>query len=253
MPSVKKDFWESNQSITRFDDARMHWLNDPTKWAVPSSCSPSTEGYGGAFLVTPTALTLTPPSKKDYWRRTFYEPTLIKGDASAYVCEIPSDVECTVEISFSFTPAEQFDQCGVFVWLDDSHWMKTGIEFADGNPRLSCVVCNIFSDWSVQPWQGNAAKIRVHKIVHNSSVVVEAAVPGTGNFEFVRIAHLSAQTAHHGIANEPEASGSAEEKPWLVGPFAACALEQKGCVATFSDMTIGKRVAATHHSDSGCI
>jgi len=250
--SNQQDYWDAHEPLTRFDDTRFRWLNDPTKWVVPDESDPSTEGFGGSFTVTPSNLTLSPPSKKDFWRRTFYNPTLIKADASAYVCEIPPDTGCTVEVSFSFTPVEQFDQCGIFVWLDDSHWIKTGIEYADGGPRLSCVVCNVFSDWSVQPWQCNAAKIRVHKVVHNSSVVVEAALPGTDKWEFVRIAHISSRAAHLGIDNEPEACGSIEEKPWYVGPFAACALEQRGCVATFSDLKISKPVQTTHHSDSGC-
>ena len=118
------------------------------------------------------------------------------------MCNIPSGVSCTVEVTFSLNPVEQFDQAGLFVWLDNSHWLKTGIEFADGQPRLSCVVCNVFSDWSVQPWPDAAAKIRVHKVTHNSSVVVEAAVPGTDKWEFVRIAHLSAQASHIGIAGD---------------------------------------------------
>lgn len=48
----------------------------------------------------------------------------------------------------------------------------TGIEVVDGEPRLSCVVTNKFSDWSTQPWTSNELCIRVHKL--GESAVVEA-------------------------------------------------------------------------------
>ena len=38
--------------------------------------------------------------------------------------------------------------------VDDNTWVKAGIEFTDGYPRLSCVVTNNgFSDWSTQRWK----------------------------------------------------------------------------------------------------
>ena len=38
--------------------------------------------------------------------------------------------------------------------VDENAWVKAGIEYTDGAPRLSCVVTNDggFSDWSTQPW-----------------------------------------------------------------------------------------------------
>eukprot|EP00277_Geminigera_cryophila_P010397 CAMPEP_0179409884 /NCGR_PEP_ID=MMETSP0799-20121207/2965_1 /TAXON_ID=46947 /ORGANISM="Geminigera cryophila, Strain CCMP2564" /LENGTH=188 /DNA_ID=CAMNT_0021181643 /DNA_START=21 /DNA_END=584 /DNA_ORIENTATION=- len=185
---------------------------------------PNDEGYGGSASVSTDGrtLTLVPPSKKDFWRRTFYNPTMIKGDASALLCEVPADEEVTVEISFSFTPVQQFDQCGVLIYLDASHWLKTGIEFADGSTRLSCVCCNLFSDWSVMPWNGTAARIRIHKINHGNSVAVEAnTLHGTDDtWQFIRICHLSAKVAHTGGLQLPsgtpeaEALGSDIELPW---------------------------------------
>ena len=170
MPPSKKDFWRRSP---------------PT---LPV-CTPP------LFLLSPVSFhrsIFTPPT-----HRTFYNPTMIKGDASALLCEVPADEEVTVEISFSFTPVQQFDQCGVLIYLDASHWLKTGIEFADGSTRLSCVCCNLFSDWSVMPWNGTAARIRIHKINHGNSVAVEAnTLHGTDDtWQFIRICHLSAKVA----------------------------------------------------------
>ncbi len=75
--------------------------------------------------------------------------------------------------------------------------MKCGLEFCDGKILLSVVVCNHgYSDWSTQVWSDNpSCKLRIHKILHHDSILVEAAsTTGTekDKFNFVRIAHLSA-------------------------------------------------------------
>jgi regulation of enolase protein 1 (concanavalin A-like superfamily) len=241
--------------LTAFDDPRLEWLNEPSSWGVKASCDD--EGYGGSHAVQPSKLVLTPPSKKDFWRRTFYQPTMIKGDASALLCRVPSDEEITLEVSFSFTPKEQFDQCGVLVYLDESHWLKAGIEFADGEPRMSCVVCNVFSDWSVMPWKGTAARLRIHKVNSGSSVLVECNTTDGADdaWQFVRICHLSARMGSRGGLNypsggeEPHAAGSTEESAWRVGPFGACSLQQRGCVCTFDQIRVSKPVESTHEAE----
>lgn len=248
----------NEKPLTSFLDARLRWMNAPDQWKVPASATPADEGYGGSFSVSHDTLKLVPPSKKDFWRRTFYEPALIKGDASALVCSVPSTEECTVEVAFSFTPRQQFDQCGVLVWLDKVHWLKAGIEWTDGRPWLSVVVCNVYSDWSVRPWSSCAARLRLHKINNGSSVVVEAqetsSWPGTsaatpnGRWEFARIAHLSSLAAHRGLPSEPESRGSDTESPWLVGPFSACTNEQRGCVSTFTHFEVSGRKPTCHES-----
>lgn len=243
------------QPITTFDDPRLEWLNEPSSWGEKESCDE--EGFGGSCTVEEKQMTLTPPSKKDFWRRTFYQPTMIKGDASALVCTVPADEEICVEVCFEFTPKEQFDQCGVLVYLDESHWLKTGIEYADGSPRISCVVCNLFSDWSVMPWQSTAARIRIHKMNHGSSVVVECNTidGGEDTWQFMRICHLSAKMASSGGLSypsggpEPGAVGSSQEADWRIGPFGACSLQQRGCVCTFSKLSVGPPVQSTHQAD----
>jgi uncharacterized protein len=138
----------------------------------------------------------------------------------------------------------------VLVFLDEHHWAKCGIELCDGIPRLSVVICNVFSDWSTQPWPSHGARLRVHKVLQSSSIVVEAAPLGSEDFQFVRIAHLSARSTHNGSElTEVERVGSEEEKDWRIGPFSACVTHQKGCVATFSNLRLGSRLETAHSSD----
>lgn len=129
--------------------------------------------------------------------------------------------------------------------------MRAGIELCDGSPRLSVVVCNVFSDWSTQPWPCNAARLRVHKITQSSSLVVEAATLGSEDFQFVRIAHLSAMSIHKGEdLNDLEKHGAAVEKSWRVGPFSAVPMQQKGCRAHFRNFRIGNKEKSTHNADA---
>lgn len=118
-------------------------------------------GQDGNWSVEDSVLTLSPPAKKDFWRKTFYEPMLVKDDGSCLFSTLP-DNECfTVETSFILNPKRQFDQAGICIRLDHEHWLKTGIEVVDEKPRLSCVVTNGYSDWSTQPWPESRLRIRV--------------------------------------------------------------------------------------------
>jgi hypothetical protein len=90
----------------------------------------------------------------------------------------------------------------------------------------------------------------VHKVLQSSSIVVEAAPLNSDEFHFVRIAHLSAMSSHNGAGfSVGEANGTIEELPWQVGPFAACAMAQKGCCAKFSNIRIGPKDSITHSAD----
>jgi regulation of enolase protein 1 (concanavalin A-like superfamily) len=227
LPARPQPVGAGTDPVVGFSDPRMSWLNHPSGWegALPADADSETEGFGGSATVADdgSTLTLAPPAKKDFWRRTFYEPTMIKGDASALLCEVGAEEEATLELTFSFVAVEQFDQCGAFVYIDETHWLKAGIEWADGAPRLSCVCCNVFSDWSVMPWEGTAAKIRLHKVNQGQALVMEANTldGGDDDWQFVRICHLSPQVGDKsiGVNDEPSAAGSSTLKPWRMGPF----------------------------------
>lgn len=229
----------SFELVKTFDHSSFCWFHDPTIGATEeSSSSGETPGTGGGYSLTPQSLTLSPPAFRDFWSKTFYTPTLIKHDASALLRKVAETQECTIMIDFDYTPVSQFDQAGLMVYRDDLHWVKAGIEFCDGAPRLSVVVTNDYSDWSTQPWNCTGARLRLHKINHASTIVVEACPLGSSDYSFIRIAHLSC--SH----NEKS------EKEWQVGPYAACPMQQKGCVATFSNLEFGPRIAAVHSTDS---
>jgi regulation of enolase protein 1 (concanavalin A-like superfamily) len=184
-------------TINHFNHASLFWLHEPTKWAILDP-NGELEGSGGSFQISSDGkeLRMCAPSKKDFWSKTFYNPLLIKSDASALLTIIPNNHEITTKIDFEFEPKSQFDQAGLLIYIDDQHWVKCGIEYCDGSPRLSVVVTNEFSDWSTQPWGSNSVSLKVHKVNQSNSLVVEAAPLGSSDFQFVRIAHLSPYGSH---------------------------------------------------------
>jgi regulation of enolase protein 1 (concanavalin A-like superfamily) len=97
--------------MIRFDSSELQWLNNPTSWGVDDT-SGEQEGSNGDYLISDNgnSLTLLSPAKKDFWRRTYYEPLLIKSDAPGLLYDIPPFEEATICIDFTFNPISQFDQ-----------------------------------------------------------------------------------------------------------------------------------------------
>lgn len=209
----------------------------------PINVEDSPEHSAATLVNHGSSLEIRAPSGKDYWSRTFYEPLLRKADAPALLAEVPPHAEATLELAFTLSPVEQFDQAGVLVFVDEDTWVKAGIEFCDRVPRLSCVVTNNgFSDWSTQVIDTCSARIRVHKVLgpgteQGPAMVMEVGEGSTDrctSWAFVRIAPL--RSGH---------------KPWRMGPFAACPLRQSGSMAMFHSIYLGPKLEACHSSNPG--
>jgi regulation of enolase protein 1 (concanavalin A-like superfamily) len=105
--------------IKGFNYSSLFWLNNPNEWGVVDSTG-LTEGSNGSYEIIDESnnlnedksiLKLLPPSKKDFWSRTFYDPLLIKSDATALLCKLDNfDEEVTIKVDFEYTPQSQFDQ-----------------------------------------------------------------------------------------------------------------------------------------------
>lgn len=110
------------------DVAKMQWFNQPEKW--------KSEGKSLSMFVTP---------KTDYWRITHYGFTV--DDGPFYYTTVGGEFEVKVKISGDYKT--RFDQTGLMLRIDEKTWIKTGVEFVDGNINISSVVTNEKSDWSV--------------------------------------------------------------------------------------------------------
>ncbi|ACI65406.1 predicted protein [Phaeodactylum tricornutum CCAP 1055/1] len=251
----------------------LQWFCAPDSWQENVTPGVGREGQGGKWYVDKDCsnLTIMAPAKKDFWRKTYYEPILVKDDGPFLYHELDASQHYTVETTFHLTAARQFDQAGLCVRITPEHWIKTGIEVVDGVPRLSCVVTNIYSDWSTQPWSASPptmessvsaeksdavfvrAQIRIH--CRGSSFVVEAK-ESSKEWEFLRIGHLNRDMRH---TNDPLRNHSAVEKSWngpsaaegklWVGVFACCPVDQQGSSVTFSNFSIAAGSKFDHNAD----
>jgi uncharacterized protein len=102
------------------------WFNEPTKWSVDE----------GQLLVRPDPQT-------DFWRVTGYG--YVRDNAHIYGEALTSDFDLSVQVRAEY--ADQYDQAGAAVRIDESHWIKTGVERFNGRLRFSTVVTVDNSSW----------------------------------------------------------------------------------------------------------
>ena len=131
--------------MTLIEWSEGRWLHEPLTHAVV-----------GSDLVITTA------GNSDFWRTTGYGFTHYSGHALLH--EFPANTAMEVEFSADWT--HEFDQAGIFLHADEAHWVKAGVEFADGVLGVGAVVTDDRSDWSVghvPEWMGHRIRIRVSR------------------------------------------------------------------------------------------
>ncbi|WP_210508255.1 DUF1349 domain-containing protein [Naasia sp. SYSU D00057] len=183
------------------------------EWTTPPA---GVEERDGALLVTAV-------EGSDAWRHTSYG--FVHDTEHALLAPLPNGT--AVEVDFLAEFDEQFDQAGVFLRVDDEHWIKAGVEFADGLPQVGAVVTRGKSDWSVAPvpeWRGRLVTVRASW--SGDAVTIRARAEGE-EFRLVRVAPL-----------EPTLAVSA-------GPF-ACAPTRAGLTVRFPAWRTGPADAALH-------
>eukprot|EP00945_MAST-04E_sp_MAST-4E-sp1_P008813 g8813.t1 len=214
---------------------RMAWLNEP-----------GVAADGSWSMESPRKLCLCPGSKTDLWRKTYYTPLLVMDNAPALVAKIDPNIALTAQVEVTMrNVGNNFDQAGIYIRFDALNWIKTGIEFVEGEPRLSCVVTRKTSDWSTQPWVHNRSEtlspseftnfhIRLTQ-TGDGSYAVEASLSGLEkSWEFIRITHMDLVGFREGS----------------VGVYACCPVKQnggaKGFSATFQDFSVQRGVKFSH-------
>lgn len=170
-----------------------------------------------------TDLLVTAAEGSDAWRTTSYG--FIHDNEHALL--MPFDQDSAIEVEFTADFSEQFDQAGVFVRVDDAHWIKAGVEFADGLPQLGAVVTDEVSDWSVAPvpdWKGGRVLVRISR--SGDALTVRASVDG-GSLRLVRLVPFAPDLVAY------------------AGPF-VCAPTRAGLTVRFHSWRGGPADAALH-------
>lgn len=137
-----------------------------------------------------TDLQVTAVEGSDAWRLTSYG--FIHDTEHALLTDFPQDSAMEVEFTAGFEA--QFDQAGLFVRVDAEHWIKAGVEYADGACQLGAVVTDGRSDWSLAPvpeWRGRRVRVRVSR--RGDALTVRAGLvdaAGAARPQLVRVAPL---------------------------------------------------------------
>jgi regulation of enolase protein 1 (concanavalin A-like superfamily) len=188
-----------------FDTLR--WLNEP----LASSLS------GGA-------LTVRTRNATDFWQRTFYG---FRRDTGHFLYkEMVGDF--TASVRFTGKYEALYDQAGLMLRIDDAHWVKTGIEYTDGERHLSVVVTNGYSDWSVLAYRAAALEVAIRLTRHGESIRIQYQDPTSGRWSMARLAYLPPQD------------------PVQIGVM-CCSPEREGFEATFRDFQIGPAIDRALH------
>ena len=144
------------------------------------------------YLEENKGLCIVPKSKTDFWRKTYHIPPANRTSGHALLYKVPPSTQCwEVMTEFSLSPTIQYDQAGLMVYIDDRHWLKAGIEFEDGSPKISCVVTNEESDWNYLAWPTSFhVKIRVVAQQYDSVCECKVEYKDEGKWKFLREAPL---------------------------------------------------------------
>lgn len=147
----------------------MPWLNEPQKW----------KQEGGQLSVFADAHT-------DFWRKTHYG--FVRDNGHFYYEKVPGNFE--IETEFRGKYESLYDQAGLMVRLDETTWMKTGIEFVNGIHHVSAVVTRDYSDWSVVPLHAYRGSLRLRLKREGGAITIEYFASDGGWLMF-RTAYLS--------------------------------------------------------------
>ncbi|MGV1768897.1 DUF1349 domain-containing protein [Agrobacterium vitis] len=183
-----------------------NWLNQPAVWQA-----------------TKTGLTLTTDANTDFWRKTHYGFTRDSG----HFLGISVDDGFTACVRVQGEFRSLYDQAGLMVRIDENRWVKTGVEFTDGERFLSTVITDEKSDWSVsQPFK-DLEDFYIRITLKEGAMRIQASPDGRV-WPLLRLAPF------------PEASR------YLVG-LTACTPERGGLDVRFSEFTIGAAITTDLH------
>jgi regulation of enolase protein 1 (concanavalin A-like superfamily) len=132
-------------------------------------------------------LKVTTVHESDFWRNTSYG--FVHDSGHALLKDFPANT--SMEVSFILDYSGQFDQAGIIVHSDSQHWIKAGVESADGFPQVGAVVTSINSDWSLAPvptWMGKVVTVRASRT--SDALTIRARCGGDD--QLIRVAPIDA-------------------------------------------------------------
>jgi len=164
----------------------MEWFREPPSWKHEGD-----------------TITVTSAPGSDFWRKTHYG--FIRDNGHFY--HQPRTGDFTVEVKITGEYRDLYDQAGVMVRLDETTWMKCGIEFVHGAQFASAVVTRDYSDWSVVPLPQNLPSLWLRVKRSGSTIEVLYSLNGE-NYAMLRMTHLTDEPVQAGIMTaSPDGAG----------------------------------------------
>lgn len=185
------------------------WLNPPPTWHL---------GHD--------ALEFATGDKTDFWRDTLY--AFRRDSGHAFLVPIQGDF--TAYLTFEGTYETLYDQAGLMLRLDETVWLKAGIEYSDNVPNMSVVVTRGKSDWSTVALPSASGPQRLRLTRTGGDVILQFRNDDR-RWQLLRVAEFS------------------DARELLIGPM-ACSPERAGFKARFTEFTIGPAVAQALHDET---
>ncbi|HEV8278597.1 MAG TPA: DUF1349 domain-containing protein [Streptosporangiaceae bacterium] len=146
----------------------MQWLNEPASWQR-----------------TGDVLRVSVDPGTDFWRTTGYG--YVHDNGHVYGDLLPGDLDVSVRVRGAFT--NQYDQAGIMLRADEQTWLKTGLEFFEGRPRLSTVLTMGWSSWMVADLPPGTDEVTLRVSRRGDAVEVRYAA-GDGPAELAALVFL---------------------------------------------------------------
>jgi len=207
------------------DFAKANWINAPV-WS----------------RISPDSVEIVTDPGTDFWQRSYYG---FRNDhAPALLLESKANFTFTVRSSFNYQ--NQFDQCGLIIYLDSGNWFKASIEYENAAiSRLGSVVTNFgYSDWATTDIPTpNSFWYRLSR--RGPDFLIESSSDG-GIFKQMRIFHLhilGETTMEMGKRNPPLPA----DKSIRFGLY-ACSPNQSSFTARFSHFNMEHSTWRAHGS-----
>ncbi|QNI70970.1 hypothetical protein CyaNS01_01841 [Cyanobium sp. NS01] len=138
------------------------------------------------YTVTHASVGITTEPNTDLWQRTYYG--FRNNNAPALLFKSNQNFTFTSKANFQYR--QQFDQCGLIVYINQDHWFKSSIEYENANfSRVGCVVTNHgYSDWSTADIS-SLSEIWYRLSRRGPDFLIEYSLNGS-SFTQMRIFHL---------------------------------------------------------------
>jgi regulation of enolase protein 1 (concanavalin A-like superfamily) len=185
----------------------LRWLNQPEN-----------------FEIRGNELYVRTDGQTDFWRETFYSFWRDSGHFAYQTVEGDFTAEATINGRYETL----YDQAGLMARLSETHWVKAGIEYSDGQSYFSVVVTNDTSDWSMLRIPASTSGLCLRLTRHGEAIRVQYFDVESQVWQIVRLAYLPRSAAID------------------VGVM-CCSPEWEGFEVVFSDFTVGPAIERQLH------